>query len=99
MIPLYPIKFVWDLLGDTSKAANYHYIQYITISIITISIITISVMYCTKFSSVDIIPSKFLNLMASWILVHLLTLHLRTMFLIDTLLRHLLTIQYCYIDS
>ena len=34
-------KFVWDLLWDTSKEENYHYIQYITISNITISI-----MYC-----------------------------------------------------
>ena len=33
MISLYPIKFLWDLLGDTSNAA----------------IITISIMYCITY--------------------------------------------------
>ena len=55
MIPLYPIKFVWDLLGDTSKAANY--IQYITISI----------MYCNCFTVNSLLIELGYNEMTAYI--------------------------------
>ena len=64
-LSLYPIndttisnKIRMGFAGDTSKAANYHYIQYITISIFTISI-----MYC-------IIKNNFISIV--WIITSIL---------------------------